>query len=84
MVTVQKLLLTSIGNAWLMFLPPLFPVTGLSRNTAVVAPNHATPTNYGIGWECAKGCLEAKGKYACIQAPVRGYLTEKSFKLGWE
>ena len=83
MVTVQRSLSTSIRNALLVFLL-LFSGAVLSQETAVVVPNHATPKDYGKGWECNQGFHNAGDSCDPVVVPENAYPTNARYGTGWK
>ena len=84
MFTVHRPLFTSVRNVLLVFLLLLFSGEALSRDTAVVVPTHATPTNYGKEWECNQGFRDAGDSCDPALVPENAYPTNARYGTGWK
>ena len=84
MIPVRKVLMIPIRNTLLLLSLMLCSAVAVSEDAAVAAPKHATPINYGKGWECKQGFRDAGDSCDPVVVPENAYPTNAMYGKGWK
>ena len=84
MITVRKVLPIPISNGLLLLSLLFCSGLAISQGTAAAVPSHATPINYGKGWQCEQGFRDAGNSCDPVVVPENAFPTYATYGTGWK